>query len=76
MPVTAAGGALALADDLVLSRMDYGAMMAIDTLEAIQASLHSPGKRLVWFDNAAHTPRLEEPTIPAGAPSASGSSSW
>jgi len=26
MPVAAAGGALALADDLVLSRMGYGAM--------------------------------------------------
>jgi len=24
-------------------------------------SLQAPGKRLVWFDNSAHTPHLEEP---------------
>ena len=25
------------------------------------SSLQAPGKRLVWFDNSAHTPHLEEP---------------
>ena len=25
------------------------------------SSLRAPGKRLVWFDNSAHTPHLEEP---------------
>jgi pimeloyl-ACP methyl ester carboxylesterase len=24
-------------------------------------SLQAPSKRLVWFDNSAHTPHLEEP---------------
>ena len=25
------------------------------------STLQAPGKRLVWFDNSAHTPHLEEP---------------
>jgi len=25
------------------------------------SSLQAPGKRLVWFENSAHTPHLEEP---------------
>jgi pimeloyl-ACP methyl ester carboxylesterase len=25
------------------------------------SALHAPGKRLVWFENSAHTPHLEEP---------------
>ena len=29
--------------------------------ERYASSLQAPGKRLVWFDNSAHTPHLEEP---------------
>jgi proline iminopeptidase len=44
---------------MVLGRHDQVAPGA--ATERYAGSLQAPGKRLVWFDNSAHTPHLEEP---------------
>jgi pimeloyl-ACP methyl ester carboxylesterase len=41
-------------------RHDY--TTPFELVEAYFESLRAPWKRLVWFDNSAHMPNLEEPT--------------
>lgn len=44
---------------MVQGRLDQVAPAA--AAQRYASALQSPGKQLVWFENSAHTPHLEEP---------------